>query len=336
MPNTPQTRSAMDYLTDLMHGYWKSAILFAAVDAGLFEALAEGPQTAGEVAERAGTDPRATAMVLDALAVLKLVEKSDDVYSNAPTAERYLVSDSPTFQGNIIRHNMHMWLSWGDLPYVLRTGSPRRDGPRVEIPPDEKRIETFICGMYDTGSPLAEVLMSQVDLSGVRRMLDVGGGPGHYSFAAARRSPELKATVFDLPATLKITRRFITDKGMEDQVDTVAGDFTKDDLPVGYDLVLLSQVLHSYPPSQCKALMAKASRSLNPGGLLIVNEFALDETRTQPPSAVLFSVNMLVNTDGGSAYTRSEIIRWMQDAGVANIEEMDLAGRSTAFIGRKP
>lgn len=336
MPDAPRTRSGMEYLTDVMHGYWKSAILFAAVEAGLFEVLAEGPQTAGEVAERAGTDPRATTMILDALAALKLVEKLEDVYSNTPIAERYLVSDSPAYQGNIIRHNVHMWPSWGDLPYVLKHGAPRREGPKLAAPTSEQRTEAFIRGMYEAGAPLAEALMSQIDLSGVRRLLDVGGGPGSYCFSAARRNPELRATVFDLPDTLKVTRKFIREHEMEGRVDTVAGDFTKDDLPSGYDLVILSQVLHSYPPPVCKAVVGKAARALNSGGRLVVNEFALDETRTQPVSAALFSVNMLVNTEGGSAYTRSEITGWMRDAGITDIEEMDLAGRSTAFIGRKP
>ena len=336
MADVPHARSGMEYLTDVMHGYWKSAILFAAVEAGLFDVLAEGPQTASEVAERAGTDPRATSMILDALTALKLVEKSEDVYANTPIAERYLVADSPNYQGSIIRHNTHMWLSWGDLPYVLKTGSPRREGPRLALPSDEKRTETFIRGMHEASVASAEFLMSQIDLSGVRRMLDVGGGPGSYCFAAVRHNRAVKATVFDLPDTLKVTRKFIREHDMEEHVDTAAGDFTKDDLPGGYDLVLLSQVLHSYPPPQCKALVAKAAQALNPGGRLIVNEFALDESRTQPTAAVLFSVNMLVNTQGGSAYTRSEITRWMRDAGLTDIEEMDLAGRSTAFIGRKP
>jgi len=336
MPNGDSGPTGIEYIMKLSRGFWESALILSANEVGLFEALANGPRTAQEVAHARGTDLRATTMVLDALVALKVLTKEDGRYTNTEAAQAVFVPGGGAYMGDMMRHSLNMWDSWGNLANVLRTGSPvPREGSVAPLS-DEHRTRNFIRAMYQGGVHSAEILMDRLDLSRVRRMLDVGGGPGHYCFAAARRNPSLHATVFDLPRTLTITREYIKEHGMEDRVDTVAGDFNKDELPRGFDLVLMSQVLHSNTRSECAALVAKGYASLNPGGHLVINEFALDEDRTSPVSAALFSVNMLANTAGGSAYTRAEITEWMETAGLEEISTMDLGGRSTVFVGLKP
>jgi SAM-dependent methyltransferase len=328
-------QEAAAYVAEVTRGYWKSAILFAANEIGVFGLLAEGAATAEDAARKLNADLRAVRMLLDALAALDFVTKAGDAYANAPVAERLLTPGRPGYQGNILRHNQDMWLAWGDLPYVLRNGKPRREGPRAEPSPDAEFTKNFIRGMNDAASRSAEDLMGRLDLSNVWRMLDVGGGPGTYCYAAARKNPALKAMIFDLPETLVVTRECIAEQGMEGRVETVSGDFNADPLPSGFDLVLMSQILHSNSPEQCAALIGKGANALNPGGLLVVNDFALEESRTAPLAAALFSVNMLVNTDGGSSYSRSEIRGWMAAAGLEDAGALDL-GRSIVLLGRKP
>jgi hypothetical protein len=88
-------KSHAEYINELMRGYWKAAVLFCANDLGIFEALTDGPQTADQVAQRLGTDPRATAMLMNALAALKLLEKNGDLFSNSETANQCLVPSAP-------------------------------------------------------------------------------------------------------------------------------------------------------------------------------------------------------------------------------------------------
>ncbi|MGC8833588.1 MAG: methyltransferase, partial [Armatimonadota bacterium] len=108
-----------------------------------------------------------------------------------------------------------------------------------------------------------------------------------------------------------------------------------DELPKGYDLVLMSQILHSYPPNQCEKLVKSGASALVSGGMLVIHEFALEENKIEPVEAALFSVNMLANSDGGSAYTKSEILGWMQSAGLQNLTSEQITPRSTMFTGRK-
>jgi SAM-dependent methyltransferase len=329
-------KSHAEYINELMRGYWKAAILFCANDLGIFEALADEPKTADQVAQRLGTDPRATAMLMNALAALKLLEKNGDLFSNSETANQCLVPSAPYHMANLIRHSRNCWWSWGDLSYVVRHGKPRHPAT-LPTPPDEaQRTRAFILGMHDTASFTADLMMDRLDLSRVRRMLDVGGGPGTYCYAAAKRNKELHATIFDLPTTLEITKELIKKYGFEDRITTLAGDFTVDELPKGYDLVLMSQILHSYPPDQCEKLVKSGADSLVSGGTLVIHEFALEENRIEPLEAALFSVNMLVNTDGGAAYTKSEILGWMQSAGLQNLTVEQITPRSAMFTGQKP
>ncbi len=323
-------------LSELMYGFWKSAVLFTANDVGVFPALADGHHTAEEVTELLGTDPRATAMLLDAAVALGLLTKRAHRYGLTPLSAETLVPGRPGYMGNIVRHSQGMWLAWGDLPHVLRAGKPRREGPRAEPSPDADRTRHFIEGMHDNATPIAETLMDRIDVSRVSRFLDIGGGPGTYCYAALHRNPSLSATILDLPDTLAIAREFIAARGLGDRVDIVAGDYNADPLPSGYDLALMSQVLHSNSREECAALIRKAFDALAPGGRLVIHEFALEEDRTAPLHAALFSLNMLANTDHGSAWTDREIIGWMKGAGFTGVIQMDLLGRTAAFVGRKP
>jgi cyclopropane fatty-acyl-phospholipid synthase-like methyltransferase len=187
---------------------------------------------------------------------------------------------------------------------VLKTGKPNRRA---------RDHESFILGMHNLALLKVKNVLSAVDLEGVKRVLDLGGGPGTYSMAFARKGRDV--TLMDFPETLAIAKRLITKAGLGRKITLLPGDFTSDDMGCGYDLIIISQIFHAYDEASCISMLRKCHRALNPGGRVVVQEFTLDESRTSPSQGALFAINMLVNTPGGRTYTPKEMSGWMKKAG---------------------
>lgn len=322
-------------LEALTHGFWRSRILFAGVELGIFEALSKHPMTEDEIIGELGYDRRGAGILLGALAGMGLLDVEAGRYRIADSWVDMLVKDGAMSQVHIITHLRKMWDSWGRLDEVVRTGR-RRQLPPLNAGEDEAGIRAFIGGMHEAGRQSARELAARLDLAGVNRMLDVGGGPGTYCIELARRRHELHATLMDRRLPLEVARENIEAAEFEDRIERRIGDALTDDYGSDYDLVLISQLLHAYGPVENALVVRKGAAALRPGGRMIINEFALLTGRSLPANAAMFSVNMLVNTDEGRAYTADEIKAWMSEAGLVDIRHEDLACRSTLFIGILP
>ncbi|MBM4319124.1 MAG: methyltransferase domain-containing protein [Deltaproteobacteria bacterium] len=161
-------------------------------------------------------------------------------------------------------------------------------------------------------------VVERLPLAGARRMIDLGGGPGHYACEAVRRWPELEAVVVDLPLTVQVAREYLAGQGLDGRVHTWTCDFYREahfDLGGPADLVLISQVLHAEGPAENQALLSKVFPHLRPGGWIIVAENLVDSERTSPREGALSAVNMLAGTERGRTYTAEEITGWLRQAG---------------------
>ncbi|MFH0823151.1 MAG: methyltransferase, partial [Pseudomonadota bacterium] len=216
----------------------------------------------------------------------------------------------------MILHRVRMWNTWSNLTEIVRTGVNPAAGTLRSRPLED--LEAFIGAMQVIGRDVAVKIAGLIDLSPFRRLLDVGGGSGVYTAAFLGAAPHLTAAVFDLPEVVDITRKWLSAAGLLDRVEIVPGDFHVDDLPGGYDLVLLSAIIHSNSPEGNRDLYAKAFRSLNPGGTILIRDYVMDETRTIPPEGAVFAVNMLTATRGGNSYSFGEIRDDLEAAGFKN------------------
>lgn len=322
-------------MESLTHGYWRSRIMFAGVELGIFEALARKPMTEEELVAHLNYDPRGTGILLGALAGIGLLEVDENRYRVADRWAEMLVSGGPMSQTHMIMHLRKMWDSWGRLDEVVRSGR-RRQMPPLNAAEDEAAIRAFIGGMHEGSRHSARELAAKLDLTGINRMLDVGGGPGTYCIELCRRRPELNATLMDRILPLDVARENIEAAGFEDRIERRLGDAITDEYGENYDLVLISQLLHAYGPAENARIVRKGAEALRPGGCMIINEFALLRGRNEPAQAAVFGVNMLVNTDEGRAYEACKIEGWMRDAGLVDLRREDLVCRSTLFHGTRP
>ncbi len=323
-------------LKDLMalsRGFWRSSILFAAVKLKIFNFLDDGWKSLEEITQALQLDRRGGEILLDASVALGLIQKEKGKYKNSDISSRYLVEGSADYKGNLFLHSLGMWKAWGELANCARTGKPSLSYEERFLSHDRERVRNFILGMDQIGGELADLLAQEEVVMRAKKILDIGGGPGTYCRAFVRKNADLEATIFDLPLSLEITRELIKKEGMEEKIHIKEGDILEESPGSGFDLVLVSQLLHSFSPEENKAIIRKAFDALEDGGTIMINEFALEKDQTHPADAALFSVNMLVNTDFGRAYRRSEIISWMTEAGFQKISSRLILERVTHFQG---
>jgi len=322
-------------LMRLSHGFEAAKIFFAANDLDLFTHL-EKESRPEALAREIGVDARALTLLLNALCALGLLVKEDAGYRNEPVARQFLIRGEG-YRGSIFRHIHHCWDAWNELPQVLRSGRPAAPREEAILGEREEWTRDFIRGMDDVTRDLAPQVAAQLDLSAAQVLLDVGGGPGTYAAAFIEANPHLREVrLFDLPGALKVGRPKLSEKGLLDRVRLVEGDFYEDDLGQGIDAIWISQVFHSQDEEGCRMLIDKAWRALNPGGVLMVHEFLLDEEKTAPLHAALFAVHMLVMTEGGRAYSGPEIVGWMEERGFVGTGVKKVSEETKVVFGRKP
>lgn len=303
-------------LLSVSGGYWAGCALQAAVRLQVFTALAAGPLAAVELAARLECDGRATELLLDALAAMGLVIKEQGVYRNSDEARELLVADSPRYMGYIILHHHHLLDGWAQLDQAVKTGQrvqKRSYGAEIER-------QSFLMGMFNLAMAIAPRIAGEIDLSGRRRLLDLGGGPGTYAIQFCLANPELSAVIIDRPTTEPFARQTAERFGVAERIDFLSGDFTVDPIEGGpYDVAWLSHVLHSNPYEECERLIEKSVDSLAAGGLILIHDFILNDAKDGPEFPALFSLNMLLAGNGGRSYAESEIRAMLSRAGVRDI-----------------
>lgn len=317
-------------LLEIAGSYWKTCALHTGVVLDVFTPLADGGLTAEALAARLGCDARALGMLLRALAAMGLLARAGEGYVLAEAERPFLDARSPRYIGYAVRHHHRLMPSWTRLPEAVRSGRSLRTHMSGDDDPGNR--EDFLMGMYNIALSVAPTLSRSIDLSGRRRLLDLGGGPGTYAVHFCLANPGMTASVFDLAGSREfaasVARRF----DVADRVDFVAGDYLKDPVPGGYDVAWLSQILHAEGPEGCRTILAKAAEALVPGGLLFVHEFMLDDDTDGPEFAALFSLNMLLGTDRGQAYGQGQIRRMMEEAGVRDVRLLDFVGPNASRV----
>ncbi len=301
--------------------YWETKILLTAIKLDLFSALDGRSDYPSELAQRVSLDERALSLVLHALAAMRILTKHEGRFANTGVARKHLVKVSPDYVGHLLVLHDSEWVNWGKLEETIRTGvSPVR---RHVFETDPEMGANVLAVLDRIGRGSGGNLAKFLQLDGVERMLDVGGGAGTNAIAFCREYPHLKATVFDLPSTLRVTERSIKEAGLDDRIAVMPGNFNTDSFGGLYDLVLLSDVLH-YQDAQTNAgLVRKACAHLTDTGRLVIKDRFLDPDRTSPAWTTAFAVHILVNTEEGACFTTQEAMDWMTRAGFASITELE-------------
>lgn len=312
----------------LASGFMAAKHLFAASELGLFEALAGAPATIAALAARTGLTQRAARISADAMVALGLLERDGETYRNSQLAAAFLTGGTPADLRPFLRF-------WDKISYPAWAGlaSALASGPSQQITElDDALQEVASAGIEAILAGPAAALAATADFSGQQRLLDVGGGTGSWSIAVARAHPHMKATVFELPTVAGIARSRAAAAGLGDRVTVVTGDATVGELPVGYDVFLLANLVHYFAPGQNQDLLARVRRAAQAGSALLLADFWTNPAHTEPLHAALMAGEFAVHVRDGDVYSAQEVRGWLEATGWRFTAHRPLAGPQSLIV----
>jgi SAM-dependent methyltransferase len=326
-------------IMEIGYAFQQSKALLSAVELDVFTIVAGHALDLKTLTDRTGLHRRSARDFFDSLVALGLLSRdADGCYSNGPESDCYLVRGKPSYLGGLLRHlNVRLYQNWNLLTQALKTGAPQRDGISdgyTALYTDAMTQEVFLSGMTAGSLSAAQSLATKFPWGRYRTFVDVGTAQGCVPIEIARVHGHLRGGGFDLPQVQEAFGHFVSRHALSDRLQFYAGDFFIDPLPAT-DVLIMGRILHNWDDATRAMLLRKAYHALAPHGALIVYDPLIDEER-KSTRALLSSLNMLLETPGGSEYTAAECTDWMVQAGFREIEVVPLGDDvHTAVIGTK-
>ncbi len=324
-------------LQKLSWAFTQSAVLFGAIEAGFFTAVTKNGTSAEAIAQTLGITVPNTQRMIVALLTLGLIERDGTGFRNAPDVERFLVRDQPSYAGDWVHWFHHQWGAWGELGQRLQaTGEERSLGFYTEGFTVE-HARRYHQATASVGMGAARKFLREVDLTGRRKILDLGGGSGAYSIQAAKQYPEIEAVVLDLPEVVVVSRDFITEHGVAERVSAEACDFTADPLPSGADVIMMNSNLPQYSGAVIQMVVQKAYDALEPGGEMHICGEMVNEDWNGPLIPAMCAMHGALFQSTALPHTPTDCIGYFEAAGFQDIQVREFIPDILQHItGRKP
>jgi len=326
-------------LDGVAYGFMASQALFTALETGVFDRLAAaGPLPAPQLGAACGIEAPRLQTLLTALVAIKCLrlDKQTHTYSNSPNVSRYMVSTSKDFYGDYFKLQIGrlFYDRMGHLPEVMKGGEVLNYSSWFS---DPAVARTYTSAQHNGSLATAKSMMKRVSLTGVSRMLDVGGGSGAFSIVAARAVPGLSATVLELPEVCRVGAAIVAEgaKDVEPRIRFTELDATAPDWPVAaasFEVVLMSYLSGSVPAEVVPVLYANAFKALKSGGRLIVHDFMVDDSLDGPALGALWALQHVAVNPDGMGLCPANIIPRMAAAGFGRTEVVEMIGGMTKVV----
>lgn len=303
-------------LVQAFFGMAGSRAIMAGARLGVYTALADRPSTSAELARTLSANPTGVELLLQSLCALEVVDQRGDRFALAARARRWLDPRSDRYVGDFLAFNYTQWEWWNQLESAVQSGR----GPAIHgYPADDPRWGEYMRAMFQLARLVAPEVVPRIRLPpGARQVLDLGGGHGWFSASLCRRYPGLKATVIDLPGSVRAGRAVLEGAGAADLVEHVEGDARTADLGSGRDGVLVFQLVHHLTPEENQRLFARIASALRPGGVLAILELFRPEWRGRPDASALMGLHYFL-TSSTASYESEAVTGWVRDAGFDGI-----------------
>lgn len=300
-------------IVELASAYYGSAVLFAAIDTGIFAAV-ERNQDAAAIAADVGGDARAVRLLLDACVAEGLLAKADGRYANTPAGKASLVPGGPADLTRAIKYNRDVYPAWGKLAGFVKSGRPA-ERPEIHLGEDAERTKAFAASMFGRAFGIGRGIVPMLGrLEG--RVLDLAGGPAAYAILMCQANPGMTCVTVDLPAISAEAAGYVARFGLQGRIECRAGDYHSDEYESEtYDAATIFGALHQESPAAIADILRRAHRALKPGGKLFVLDMMTDATHAAPKFSALFAVNMALTTENGWVFSDEELNGWMREAG---------------------
>ncbi len=301
--------STPELFFEAANSYHKTAAMVAAIDLGLFTAIAEGANTSKALAAKVGAAEHGARILADSLTIQGFLTKADGVYALTPSSATFLDARSPAYLGSakdFLASPEFLAMVFADPAAVVRSGGSLGLG---NISPDNPIWIKFARGMAAFMTPTARAVAAHV-VAGPRppqKVLDIAAGHGMYGVSVAIAAPGARVTALDWAGVLTVARENAEKFRVADRFQEIPGSAFDLDWGDGYHLILLPNFLHHFDAQACTSLLAKVRRALAPGGRAFAVEFVPNPDRISPPRPAMFALTMLFSTPKGDAYTLAEL-----------------------------
>ena len=326
-------------LWDIIMGIYGYQAVLLCHELKLFPLLADQPGTLGEIAAALQIDPRPAQALLQVCTALGLVKVQDGVFSLTPVAEDYLLESGPVYFGGFLDYTLahRTVLSFDSLKKAVLSNSAQvYEGAELYNSHLEQKelARAFTRMMHSHSRAAAQDWPEKIDLSGIRTMLDIGGGSGVHSIAAALRWPELRIVLFDLPAVCEVAQEYFAIQALQERSRTESGDIWQDPFPPA-DLHFYSDIFHDFSYEKCRFLARKSFASLEAGGRVILHEMLYNGDKSGPFTVAGYDVSMLLWTEG-QQFSGAELSALLAAAGFFDLHVIPTLGYWGIVTGRKP
>jgi predicted nicotinamide N-methyase len=322
-------------LQRLARAYTESATFFAALDFELFTHVEGGVGSVAELAQAMDVLELDAERLVTACLALGLLVWQDGRLANAPDAARFLVKGERRYAEpwmTFTRPDVGDWFRLSEIMAAKR--QPTVLGMYADLTVEQARA--YHGATYSIGMGAGRLFARTVDLTGRKKLLDLGGGSGAYSINAVQSNPGLEAVVLDLAPVVEVTKEYLAQNGVADRVATLAADFTTDDFPPA-DVVVMASNLPIYDEAVVARVVAKAFAALEPGGEMHLVGEMLRNDRTGPLGPALWGLSEAVNRSTGVAHTEAECIGYLEAAGFSQVAVHEFVkGTLSRVTGTKP
>jgi hypothetical protein len=312
---TTDTPPTPDLLFDTALAYQRTAALRAAIDLGLFTAIADGAGTVPAIAAQCKASERGARILCDYLTVVGFLTKAGNVYQLTPSSAAFLSQRSPAYLGGVMAFlgSTDLVRHFDDLTSTIRRGSV---APADSTVADENPVwQTFARTMMP---------MMMLPAQAIAEILGV---------AIAQKNPQAEIVAVDWAGVLTVASENAAKMGVASRHLALAGDAFKVDWGAGYDIALMTNFLHHFDAATCTALLTKVAASLKPGGRVAILEFVPNEDRISPPMPAMFAMQMLGDTPSGDVYTLADLTTMLKAAGFSTVSGHPLHGPETVVVG---
>lgn len=317
---TQATQPSPERIFNTLNAYQETAALKAAIELEVFTAIGEGSETTTAIAERCRASERGVRILCDYLTVIGYLTKEGKGYKLAPDAAMFLDKRSPACMGSAIQFLSSPMLTdnFKDLAAVVRKGGTTADQGTTK--PEHPVWVEFAKAMVPLMRMPAEQIAGLVDAraGNAWKVLDIAAGHGLFGITLAKHNPKAEIVAVDWAPVLEVAKANAHSAGVASRYKTLAGSAFDVEFGTGYDIVLLTNILHHFNGGTCETLMRKVHGALKPGGRAVTLEFVPNDDRVTPPVSAKFSLMMLGSTPQGDAYTFSELQKMFRQAGFSS------------------
>jgi len=316
---TPQPSPALIFQT--LQAYHQTAALKAAIDLGVFTAIADGATTAESIGAAVSASPKGTRVLCDFLTIMGFLVKTGSSYALSMDSSIFLNQHSPAYMGGISKFILDDTLTtpFRDLAAVVRKGGTTLPDAGTVTDDNQVWVEfarTMVPMMHMQSEMMPEIIGG--DVNRPLKVLDIAAGHGIFGIAIANKFPNAHVTALDWTNVLAVAYENAVGAGVESRYTLRPGSAFDVDYGGTYDVILLTNFLHHFSHEKNVELLVKVRAALNEGGRVITLEFVPNEDRVSPPSAAGFAMTMLGSTPEGDAYPFSALDAMFRDAGFSS------------------